>query len=149
MNETSVNEQQRQAFPQPQPCTQLTQNCSVSKDVFCPLPSERRILIHFPSYCHTKITMYHSTRVLSVFRGNVTLPRNSINQNKAVFNFPPEGWRRNWTITHVVSLDISNHGRNGAAAYLLRGGIDFTYVSIGYNYIPTYGVIHVVAIYGR
>jgi hypothetical protein len=47
------------------------------------------------------------------------------------------------------TFDISNNGRNGAAAYLLRGGIDITYVSIGYIYLPYYGVNHVVEIYGR
>jgi hypothetical protein len=93
--------------------------------------------------------MYHSTRVLSVLRRNFTLPSNSTNENKAVFHFNPVGWKRNCTITHFVSLDNSNLGIFGAAAYLLRGGIDFTYVSIGYTYLPTYGVNHVVKIYGR
>jgi len=93
--------------------------------------------------------VYHSTRVLSVFRGNFTLPRNFINEDKAVFQFPPPGARRNVTIIHFVSLDNSNLGRNGAVAYLLRGGIVFTYVSIGYTYLPTYGVNHRVEIYGR
>jgi hypothetical protein len=86
---------------------------------------------------------------LSVFRGNFTLPRNFINENKSVFQFPPEGVRRNWTIIHLVSLDNSNHGKNGAVAYLVRGGTDFTYISIGYTYLPTHGVNHLVEINGR
>jgi hypothetical protein len=86
---------------------------------------------------------------LSVFRGNFTLPRNVINEDKSVFHFPTPGMRRNWTITHFISQDISNHGRNGAAAYLVWGGIDFSYLSIGYRYFPNYGVNHRVEIYGR
>jgi len=98
--------------------------------------------------CHKQL-MYPSTRVLSVFRGNFTLPRNSNNENKAVFHFPEDDVRDNWTITHFVSLDISTHGNSGGTAYLVAGGIDFVYVSIGYNYFPTYGMDHRVEIYGR
>jgi hypothetical protein len=86
---------------------------------------------------------------LSVFRGNFTLPRNSTNVDKAVFHFNLPRARIEGTITHFVSLDNSNLGRNGAVAYLLLGGIDFTYVSIGYTYLPAYGVNHLVEIYGR
>jgi hypothetical protein len=93
--------------------------------------------------------VYHSKHVSSDFRGNVTLPRNFIKEDKAVFQYPTEGVRPNGTITHFFSLDNSNHDRNGAVACLIRGGIGFVYVSIGYNYLPTYGMNHLVEIYGR
>ena len=145
MNETSVNKQHRPSHSHsPAHTTALSVRTS---SVQC--RPNTVFSFYSSSYCHTKRTMYHSTRVLSVFRGNFTLPRNFINENKAVFPVPREVVKRNWTITHVLSVDISNHGRNGAMAYLVRGGIDFVHVTIGYNYLPTHGVHHLVEVYGR
>jgi hypothetical protein len=109
----------------------------------------RRNILILMFFRHVRKNVYHSTRVLSVFRGNFTIPRNSNNENKEVLQFPPDGVEGQRTITHFISLDISNTGTNGAIPYLLRGGIGFVRVSIGYNYRPAYGMNHYVEIYGR
>jgi hypothetical protein len=87
-------------------------------------------------------------RVLSVLRGNFTLPRNTVNKHKDVFKFPRNGVEGRETITHLVSLDRYGN-MNGAVAYLLSGGIGYKRVAIGYNFKPNYGVDHDVEIYGR
>jgi hypothetical protein len=85
---------------------------------------------------------------LSVLRGNFTVRRNTLNENKDVFKFPENELVGRWTITHVVSVDKSG-STNGAVAYILSGGIGFKTVKIGYNYKPNFGVDHRVEIYGR
>ena len=145
MNDTSVNEQHRPSHScSPAHKTALSVRTS---SVHCRHNTE--FSFYYSSYCPTKEQCTTLTHVLSVFRGNFTLQRNSINQNKAVFQLHPKGVRCNWTITHFLSLDISNHGTYGAVAYLVRGGIGSDYVSIGYTYLPTYGMDHLLEIYGR
>jgi hypothetical protein len=100
-------------------------------------------------FLHVRKKVYHPTRVLSVFRGNFTVPRGTTNTDKAAFRFPSEGIHPKWNITNFISLDISGSRSTGAIAYLMRGGIGFAHVSIGYTYRPYYGVLHQVEIYGR
>lgn len=83
----------------------------------------------------------------SVLRGNFTVPRSNVNENKKVFQFPMNGMDGRGTITHFVSIDISG-SMNGAVAYLMSGGISHKRVSIGYMFKPNYGVDHRVDIYG-
>jgi hypothetical protein len=93
----------------------------------------------------TSTLKYH---VLSVLRGNFTLPRNTVTNDRVVFKFPQNGLDGRETITHFVSIDRSGN-TNGAMAYLVSGGVGFKRVSVGYNFKQIYGMDHEVEIYGR
>jgi hypothetical protein len=86
-------------------------------------------------------------RVLSVLRGNFTVPRNAVNENKKIFQFPINGLDGRATITHVLSFDKSG-STYGAVAYIISGGVGYKRVSLGYNLRANYGVDHAVEIYG-